>query len=190
MCASKSSCSEPSIHSGMPPSSSSSPNLDFNQFALISLCECGRPGTFFSYTVTEEEISLVIDEDTVAAFPPDTLVLSPDHLRAIQVYEGAHAISAFSLYVCRSCCACASSLTLCNASDMTGYVSLLSGGITQEGINVIYFSTFNTDLLLVRLFPILFPPLGPVMTAPGHNHRRLTTPVAGLALMCVAPNLR
>lgn len=84
-----------------------------------------RPGTFFSYTVTEEEISLIIDEDTVAAFPPDTLVLSPDHLRAIQVYEGAHAI------------------------NMTGYVSLLSGGITQEGINVIYFSTFNTDLLLV-----------------------------------------
>ena len=42
---------------------------------------------------------------------------------------------------------------------MTGYVSLLSGGITQEGINVIYFSTFNTDLLLVRLFPFFFHPL-------------------------------
>jgi hypothetical protein len=48
---------------------------------------------------------------------------------------------------------------------MTGYVSLLSGGITQEGINVIYFSTFNTDLLLVCLFPSFFT-LGPVMIAP------------------------
>jgi len=35
------------------------------------------------------------------------------------------------------------------SADMTGYVSLLSGGITQEGINVIYLSTYNTDLLLV-----------------------------------------
>jgi hypothetical protein len=59
-----------------------------------------RPGAFFSYTVTEEEISLVVDENTVAAFPPDTLVLSPDHLRAIQVYEGAHAISASTTILC------------------------------------------------------------------------------------------
>jgi len=80
---------------------------------------------FFSYTVTEDEISLIADEDTLARFPSDALVLSPDHLRAIQVYEGAQAI------------------------NMTGYVSLLSGGITQEGINVIYLSTYNTDLLLV-----------------------------------------
>ncbi len=141
------------------------------------MCACGRPGTFFSYTVTEEEISLVIDEDTVAAFPPDTLVLSPDHLRAIQVYEGAHAISAFSLYVCRSCvCAhvrvrvrvCVPSLTMlvqCFRHD----------GLRESAVGRDYAGGHQRHLLqhLQHRFaartplPILFPPIGPVMTALG-----------------------
>jgi len=64
--------------------------------ALLT-AECrSSADNFFSYTVTEDEISLIADEDTLARFPSDALVLSPDHLRAIQVYEGAQAISAAS----------------------------------------------------------------------------------------------
>ncbi|KAL6077117.1 GATS protein-like 3 [Balamuthia mandrillaris] len=81
--------------------------------------------SFFSYTETEDEISVLVDEHSLSLFPEDAIVLCPPARRAIQVYEGAEAI------------------------NMTGYISLLAGAIASAGISIIYLSTFNTDLIVV-----------------------------------------
>jgi hypothetical protein len=96
------------------------------RFILTNVFFPAREDSFFSYTVTDEEVSLILEEKYLSSLPSDTLAVAPARYRAIQVYEGPEAI------------------------NMTGYISLLSGGITQEGINVIYLSTYNTDLLLVE----------------------------------------
>jgi len=86
---------------------------------------------FFSYTETDEEVSLIIEESALSFFEKGEgnyfpVVVAPKLWKAIQIYEGSSVINA------------------------VGVVSRLSASLCQSGINMIYLSTFNTDLILVH----------------------------------------
>lgn len=83
---------------------------------------------FFSFTYTQNEASVIVDESSYNEYLSETMHagVSPGW-RAIQVYEGPDAIGA------------------------TGYISYLTQAISsKEGIDIVYLSTFNTDILLVK----------------------------------------
>jgi len=94
--------------------------------SLIRLGFFSPSGTFFSFTEVEDEISILVEEDSWSLFTQKDLTLFPECWRAIQIFEGEEAI------------------------DEVGYVSSLTAPLDKEGINVLYLSTFRTDLLLVR----------------------------------------
>jgi len=86
---------------------------------------------FFSYTDTADEISFILDEKSLAEFEnsiggSNPLIIGPGCWKAIQVYEGADALS------------------------QTGYIATLSEPLKHSDIEMIYLSTYNTDLILVK----------------------------------------
>jgi len=88
-----------------------------------------RKTSFFSYTETEDEVSLILDEDSLKTFEsiaPNPVSISPGIWKAIQVYEGAAAL------------------------NETGVISSLCTPLSKENISMIYLSTYNTDLILVK----------------------------------------
>ena len=95
--------------------------------SLLELIFYGDEEAVCSYTETPEEddVSLFIDEKSLEAYFPEALSTSGQSYRAVRVYEGAEAL------------------------NMCGYINLLSASLTRQGIEVVYLSTFNTDLLLV-----------------------------------------
>jgi len=87
--------------------------------------------TFFSYTDTDEEISLILDEESVRYFKSAvgsnvSFTVAPDGWKAIQVDEEATMI------------------------DATGIIANLSAPLTDAGIGMIYLSAYECDLILVQ----------------------------------------
>jgi hypothetical protein len=80
---------------------------------------------FISFTESGGEISLIADQISVEQFSSDVLVRGSKRWKAIQIYEGAHAI------------------------NESGWVSRFSQPLAEKGIGMLYLSTYNTDLILV-----------------------------------------
>lgn len=109
---------------------------DLNQALrqLLELMLFGDADSICSYTETPQSeacedpddtvVSLFIDEVSLKKFDPE-VVLQGESYRAIHVFEGPEALS------------------------QCGYIFHLSNVLVQNGIEVVYLSTFNTDLLLV-----------------------------------------
>jgi hypothetical protein len=97
--------------------------------------------TFVCFTDTEEEVSLILDEQSLHYFKETVgsnvpiLVLS-DCWRAIEVDEGAQII------------------------DATGIVATLSAPLTEAGIGMLYLSAYECDLILVKPLRFLLQFLG------------------------------
>jgi len=73
--------------------------LDFCTKILIKLAFfCDRKQHFFSYTETKDEVSLIVDDQSLELLKDNSdsigglLVIAPGKWKAIQVYEGASAI--------------------------------------------------------------------------------------------------
>jgi len=73
--------------------------LDFYTKILIKLAFfCDRKQHFFSYTETKDEVSLIVDDQSLDLLKSSTesigslLVIAPGKWKAIEVYEGAAAI--------------------------------------------------------------------------------------------------
>jgi len=86
---------------------------------------------FFSFTVTEDEVSLIVSVDSLHEIEQlktkdQTITISPGKYKVIQIYEGPDVL------------------------DETGLISFISSRLQTENIPIIYLSTFNTDLILVR----------------------------------------
>jgi len=81
---------------------------------------------FFCCTQADGEISLMLDEISIKKFSGDILVELSERWKAIQIYEGAEAI------------------------NETGWVQRLSQPLAKEGIDMLYLSTYHTDLILVE----------------------------------------
>jgi len=86
------------------------------------------PIHFFSFTETKDEISLILDESefNAAAFPPQCLTIHPENWKAIKIFEGTNSIS-----------------------DAIGIIATFSSILAAKGINIVYISTYNYDLILV-----------------------------------------
>lgn len=73
----------------------------------------------------EDDISLFLDEQSLHQYFPELVSSCGQPYRAVHVYEGAEAL------------------------NMCGYINFLSASLTEQDIEVVYLSTFSTDLLLV-----------------------------------------
>jgi hypothetical protein len=115
---------------------------------------------FFSYNETEGDISFIVDSDTVQNLGgnDDNLVVSKQHYKAIQIFEGADAI------------------------NQPGLVRRFTQPIAQVGISIIYYSTYYTDLMLVeeerleQAYAILQKNL-PTILSPQQEHRLSSEPL-------------
>ncbi|KAJ3283120.1 Cytosolic arginine sensor for mTORC1 subunit 2 [Borealophlyctis nickersoniae] len=87
----------------------------------------------FSYTSTEEGISLVADEDVLAQFPDHMIYMSvmPRPLRCIQVDLTAQGVEA-------------------SGTDRYGIVYSMADPLAASGINLLFLSTFMTSNILVK----------------------------------------
>jgi len=81
---------------------------------------------FLCFTEVCGEISLMLDEKSIQKFSGDVLVELTERWKAIQIYEGAEAI------------------------NQTGWVQKLSQPLAKEGIDMLYLSSYHTDLILVE----------------------------------------
>jgi hypothetical protein len=83
--------------------------------------------SFFSYTETEEEVSLILDEGSRKELSSliEELQIQSQQWRAIEIFEGPQAI------------------------DQTGYIARFSEPLARQHVDLIYVSTYNTDLILV-----------------------------------------
>ncbi|ELR17878.1 GATSlike protein 1, putative [Acanthamoeba castellanii str. Neff] len=81
---------------------------------------------FFSFTVSGDELSLILDDELMADFPEDVLAVHSSQWKSVQVDFGSLGFT-----------------------DM-GVVSLLADILAQEGISIYYLSTFSTDFILVE----------------------------------------
>ncbi|PRP82990.1 GATS-like protein 1 [Planoprotostelium fungivorum] len=89
---------------------------------------CHRGTNFLSYTETDEEVSIIVDEDSLARLQQvlrDEAKVAPKCWSALRVYEGASAI------------------------NIVGLVSHLSAPLYRENLDSVYLSTFLTDLIMV-----------------------------------------
>jgi len=78
---------------------------------------------FFSYTDTSQEISIVLDEESIKEFPEGILKVSPNYFRALELYS------------------------------MTPQVSLIhsvSNPLAKAGVSIFYLSTYETDFTLIK----------------------------------------
>jgi len=102
-------------------------SVEYDLKALLKLIFFSKDGTLFSYTETEEEISLILDTEAAKLFPSvEGLVLVPETLRAIEVVEGSDAINS------------------------PGYVQKISKPLADIGISILYLSSYTADLILVN----------------------------------------
>eukprot|EP01119_Soliformovum_irregulare_P013183 TRINITY_DN3489_c0_g1_i1.p1 TRINITY_DN3489_c0_g1~~TRINITY_DN3489_c0_g1_i1.p1 ORF type:complete len:304 (+),score=44.40 TRINITY_DN3489_c0_g1_i1:246-1157(+) len=104
--------------------------LGFCTKALLRLLFYPDSSSFFSYTETDDETSLFLNEESLMYMKENIgshvdLVQSPECWRAVQIFEGASSI------------------------DLTGLVASLSAPLTRLGIEMVYLSTFESDLILV-----------------------------------------
>jgi len=94
-----------------------------------------QDSSFFSYSETDEEISFILDEQSLQIFKDQSvsslsgmsssIVVFTECWKAIQVYEGSSAI------------------------NQVGLVAKLSAPLASARLPIIYLSTYNTDLILV-----------------------------------------
>jgi len=93
-------------------------------WAIMHLVLLAKKTHFFSFTETNDEISLVLEHDAVSLFPPDILSLSPKLYRAFEA-------------------------TLKDEPSTKSIVSDLSQPLAAFGISIMYLSTFKTDFVLI-----------------------------------------
>ncbi len=105
-----------------------SPDLDTIRGSLQRLLFFGAADQLLSYTETDDEVSLLLDERSFARFPADSLVVSPGVWRAIELYQGPSAV------------------------ETVGIVSSVSAPLAarDSALEMLVLSTFATDLVLVK----------------------------------------
>eukprot|EP01128_Nolandella_sp_AFSM9_P003896 TRINITY_DN1712_c0_g3_i1.p1 TRINITY_DN1712_c0_g3~~TRINITY_DN1712_c0_g3_i1.p1 ORF type:complete len:298 (-),score=63.54 TRINITY_DN1712_c0_g3_i1:113-1006(-) len=81
---------------------------------------------FFAFANDGDEISLFLDEDSLDLFAEESLVVSPEVYSAIQVFEGSHVI------------------------NDVGYIHRYTTALAQSEIEILYLSTYYTNLLLIE----------------------------------------
>lgn len=91
-------------------------------FALFSSSR-----SFFSYTETDEEVSLILNTATASIFPPDSINLHTEGWRLLKVESGDKPLG----------------------FDETGIVSSIADPLAKAKISLFYVSTFSTDYPLV-----------------------------------------
>ena len=85
----------------------------------------GARPCFWSYTLTDDEASLIVDEDSLASFPPEAIVGSSARWRPLRLCGRAFAF------------------------DETGVVSAMFAPF-EEGVPLLNISTFSTNVSLVE----------------------------------------
>jgi hypothetical protein len=85
-----------------------------------------RSRSFFSYTQTPHEISLIIDEADVTLIPAHMITVETSCFTAVQISEGDLGFQS------------------------TGIVQRLSTPLAQANISVMYISTFLTDFIFIK----------------------------------------
>lgn len=83
--------------------------------------------SFFSYTETDEEVSLILNSATAAIFPPDSINLHTEGWRLLKVESGDKPLG----------------------FDETGIVSSIADPLAKAKLSLFYVSTFSTDYPLV-----------------------------------------
>eukprot|EP01118_Nematostelium_gracile_P015788 TRINITY_DN6393_c0_g1_i1.p1 TRINITY_DN6393_c0_g1~~TRINITY_DN6393_c0_g1_i1.p1 ORF type:complete len:248 (-),score=58.73 TRINITY_DN6393_c0_g1_i1:95-733(-) len=104
--------------------------LDLCMKPLLHLAFYSESNTFFSFTETDEEISIIVDEASLARLKATIsseipVVVNTDCWKAIRVEEGAQLI------------------------DETGIVANLANPLKEAGIGMLYLSAYECDLILV-----------------------------------------
>jgi len=129
-----------------------------------------RTNSFFSYTETEDEVSLILDEKSLSLFAaavgPNQVVVSPGIWKVLQVYEGASAL------------------------NETGVISRLTEPLSQAKIVMIYLSTYNTDLILVpeEKHDEAFSLLNKAVTEPTESINKHEVSAKGQVFLTVLPD--
>ena len=83
---------------------------------------------FFSFTETPREISLILDADSIQAFPEGLLMVQPTVWRCLEVYPGESGIG---------------------MQEFTKTVHKIAAPLAQAGISIFQVSTFASDFTLV-----------------------------------------
>jgi len=81
---------------------------------------------FISYTETNDEISLIVDEETLELFPKDSIKVSEEFGRAFQFDLGS------------------------TPTETGSFVHGISRPLGRAGISIFFLTTFNSDLILVQ----------------------------------------
>lgn len=107
-----------------------------------------RPDQFVSLTENDSQLSLVMDEKSVAAMQN---AMYPQYTgkiwRAIQIYEGEDALSTVFFFL---------EVFFLDlifhffSTDATGIVSSIAAPLARDGFSVLYISMYNSDLILVE----------------------------------------
>jgi len=82
-------------------------------------------GRFLSYTETEDEISMMLDEESLSIIPYDVLKNSEDKWKYLKVNDGPLGFTE------------------------TGIASSLADTLSAAGVSIFYISTFETDYVLI-----------------------------------------
>ena len=82
---------------------------------------------FFSYTETEEEVSLILNQATSAIFPPESINVHTEGWRLLKIDVGDKPLG----------------------FDEAGIVSSIADPLASAKITLFYISTFSTDYPLV-----------------------------------------
>lgn len=93
-------------------------------WAILTIVLLSKKTRFFSFIETHDEISLVLEEESINLFPMDLLSTSPKKFRAFEA-------------------------TLIGGSGQQSIVSTLSQPLGCSGISIMYLSTFKTDFVLI-----------------------------------------
>jgi len=98
----------------------------FTHTLLNALFFCQSGPKFISYTETNEEISLIVDEETFKIFPLNSVQVSEEFWRAFQFSLGSSPL------------------------ETGGLVSIISAPLGRAGISIFFLTTFNCDFILVQ----------------------------------------
>lgn len=92
---------------------------------ILFFSESSSP--FVSYTETNDEVSLILDEESASMlYPKELFKISDQFWRAIQFSLGS------------------------SPTDGAGFVSEIAGPLGRAGISIFFLTTFNSDLILVE----------------------------------------
>jgi len=94
-------------------------------FAILKIVLDQRRTNFFSYTCAGNDVSVIVDQENVSAFPEGVLSVNGSTWQALRVALGHGGL------------------------ESVGLVAPLSRQLAQAKISIYYLSTFNTDLTLV-----------------------------------------